>query len=331
MALGRDALARRVQVRLVGDGVLEVAQVVALVGEQLEQRDAEVGRVALDPGRVALRDQVEQQLPEARVVLGQVVERRLARARPAGSRRSARQSKSTGQPGRKLIGATENSRSSAVERDSATVPSGVARPAERQQVAARSRPAGRPRRRARSRIATARRRGDARRRRSGCRRGPGSAPGSGRRPYGVRPADREQEVHVQDVRCRPALSNSTKSMPLSALWPSSSRAARGVRGSSGRARRGSDRGGRRLVIGSRPPRREEALVALLAGARAWCRRRSTSSALSSATTSTRCDRDHVVEPAGERALHEELRRGRERVGVGHEHQLRRCRSRSPGG
>ena len=67
--LRRSALAGRVEVGLVGDGVLEVAEVVAFVGEQLEQRDAEIGRAALEPAGIALRDQVEQQLPEAGVVL----------------------------------------------------------------------------------------------------------------------------------------------------------------------------------------------------------------------------------------------------------------------
>ncbi len=78
--LRRDPLAGGVEVGLVGHRVLEVAEVVALVGQQLEERDAEVGRVALEPGRVQLRDQVEQQPAEARVVLGQVVDERLDRA-----------------------------------------------------------------------------------------------------------------------------------------------------------------------------------------------------------------------------------------------------------
>ena len=41
--------ARGAEVRLGGDRVLPVAQLVADVGEQLDQRDAEVGRVALPP------------------------------------------------------------------------------------------------------------------------------------------------------------------------------------------------------------------------------------------------------------------------------------------
>ena len=51
-----DARAQRVEIRLVGDRVLVVGEPVTLVGEQLEQRDAEVGRVALDPVGVQLRN-----------------------------------------------------------------------------------------------------------------------------------------------------------------------------------------------------------------------------------------------------------------------------------
>ncbi len=76
--LRRLPLARRVEEGLVGDGVLEVAEVVAFVREQLEQRNTGVGGAALGPCRVPLRDEVEQHLAEARVVLGEVVQHRLA-------------------------------------------------------------------------------------------------------------------------------------------------------------------------------------------------------------------------------------------------------------
>ena len=71
----RDPLPGGVEVRLVRDGVLEVREPVARVREQLDQRDPEVRRVALDRVRVELRHEAEQQRPEARVVLGEVVER----------------------------------------------------------------------------------------------------------------------------------------------------------------------------------------------------------------------------------------------------------------
>ena len=77
VAPGRDARAQRVEVRLVRDRVLVVGEPVALVGQELEQRDREVGRVALDPVWVQPRQQVDQEPPEARVVLRHVVEERL--------------------------------------------------------------------------------------------------------------------------------------------------------------------------------------------------------------------------------------------------------------
>jgi hypothetical protein len=78
------------QVRLRRDRVLAVAQVVADVGEQLDQRDADVGRAALLPVGRQQRHPVEDQPPEARVVLREIVDlgpaggrRRLAGRRPA--------------------------------------------------------------------------------------------------------------------------------------------------------------------------------------------------------------------------------------------------------
>src|SRR5260370_11355817 len=52
---------------------------VAFVSEQFEERHAEVGRASLDPGRVSLREQVDEHLPEARVVASHVIERRLGK------------------------------------------------------------------------------------------------------------------------------------------------------------------------------------------------------------------------------------------------------------
>ena len=74
---GRDPMPNRLEIRLVGDRVLEIREAVALVREQFEERDPEIGRVALDPARVQLRKQIEQHPPEAGVVLRHVVEERL--------------------------------------------------------------------------------------------------------------------------------------------------------------------------------------------------------------------------------------------------------------
>ena len=51
VAAHRDALAGGAQVRLGGDGVLVVAEVVADVGQQLDQGDAEVRRRAAPASR----------------------------------------------------------------------------------------------------------------------------------------------------------------------------------------------------------------------------------------------------------------------------------------
>ena len=51
MAAHGDALLRGLQVGFVGDRILEVAQIVADIGEQLDQRDPEVGHVSLLPVR----------------------------------------------------------------------------------------------------------------------------------------------------------------------------------------------------------------------------------------------------------------------------------------
>src|SRR5262249_19735868 len=69
-----------IEISLVGDGVLEVAEVIAFVRQQFKECDAQVGRVALEPSRVELWDQVEEEPAETRVVLGEVVDERLGGA-----------------------------------------------------------------------------------------------------------------------------------------------------------------------------------------------------------------------------------------------------------
>src|SRR3712207_9351821 len=54
-------------------GVLHVGELVALVGEQLDEHDPEVHRAALGPPRIQAAGEVEQHPPEAGVVLRQVV------------------------------------------------------------------------------------------------------------------------------------------------------------------------------------------------------------------------------------------------------------------
>ena len=77
MAARRDAVPYRFEEGFVGDGVLQVGKMVADVGNQLDQSDAEIRGVALDEGRVELRQKIEKQLAEAGVVLSLIVEQRL--------------------------------------------------------------------------------------------------------------------------------------------------------------------------------------------------------------------------------------------------------------
>ena len=77
MPAHRDPLPRRVQVGLGGHRVLLVAELVAGVGEQLHQGHSQIGDVALGPLRREQGEPVEQQLTEAGVVLGEVVQRGL--------------------------------------------------------------------------------------------------------------------------------------------------------------------------------------------------------------------------------------------------------------
>ena len=98
VAADRDAAARGAEVGLGGDRVLLVAQVVADVGQQLDQRDAR-GRpgCARASRGIEQRQPVEHQPAEARVVLGEVVDLRRSAAARAGRRASGAQSKSVGQ------------------------------------------------------------------------------------------------------------------------------------------------------------------------------------------------------------------------------------------
>ena len=75
----------RRQVGLGGHGVLVITQVVSDVGQHLHQRDPQVGGVPLGPARHDHRQAIEDDLAEARVVLGEVVDLGLV-----GNRRWAR-------------------------------------------------------------------------------------------------------------------------------------------------------------------------------------------------------------------------------------------------
>src|SRR5262249_54183855 len=65
------------QERFVGDGVLVVAQVVADIGEQLEQHHSDVGFVAFLPRGDQSWDVVDKNLAKTGVVLCEVVDERL--------------------------------------------------------------------------------------------------------------------------------------------------------------------------------------------------------------------------------------------------------------
>ena len=77
VAAHRDALPSGAQIGLGGDGVLVVAEMVAGVGEHLDDGDAQVRHVALPPLGHHQGQAVQHQLPEAGVVLGEIVDLRL--------------------------------------------------------------------------------------------------------------------------------------------------------------------------------------------------------------------------------------------------------------
>ena len=72
----RYATAGGAEVGFGGDGILMLAKIVPHVRECLDQRDAEIGGMALLPLRHRHRHPIEHQLTEARVVLGEVVDLR---------------------------------------------------------------------------------------------------------------------------------------------------------------------------------------------------------------------------------------------------------------
>ena len=90
MSPHRDTLARGSKIGLGRHRILVVAQVIAGVSQQLDERDAQVGRVGLGPLRHDQRQAVEDQFAKALVILRQVIDIRLrALRRRAGARRLA--------------------------------------------------------------------------------------------------------------------------------------------------------------------------------------------------------------------------------------------------
>ena len=85
MAPHRHALVRGGEIGLVGDRVLAVRQVVGRIGQQLDQRHADVGGGALVPAGREQAQPVEHQAAKAGVVLRQVVDVGLGRGRAAGT------------------------------------------------------------------------------------------------------------------------------------------------------------------------------------------------------------------------------------------------------
>src|SRR5207245_6473808 len=69
--------ATRVEERLCCHGILEVAEAIAGVGEQLDEHHADVSGIALRPRRIALRSEIEKKPAEAGVILRQVIDDRL--------------------------------------------------------------------------------------------------------------------------------------------------------------------------------------------------------------------------------------------------------------
>ena len=80
-----DAFPRRAEIRLGGNGVLAVAEVVGNVGKEFDEHYSEVGSVPFVPPGVDDGDPVQQQLTEALVVLGQVVDVGLVGQAPPGT------------------------------------------------------------------------------------------------------------------------------------------------------------------------------------------------------------------------------------------------------
>ncbi len=90
VARRRDAVPAGVEVGFgARPGILAIAQVVAGIGQQLDQGHAEIGRQPLLPAGVAQRDQIDHQPAEALIVLRQIVERRLRQRRRLADDRDA--------------------------------------------------------------------------------------------------------------------------------------------------------------------------------------------------------------------------------------------------
>src|SRR6516162_11395529 len=79
MAAYRDSLARGSQIGFGSDGVLIVAEIVGHISQNLDQGHTDVGLVSLLPGGYSERHAVQDQLPEALVILGEVVDTWLSR------------------------------------------------------------------------------------------------------------------------------------------------------------------------------------------------------------------------------------------------------------
>src|ERR1700749_3341083 len=81
MPANRDAPPRRAEIGLGRDRVLAVAHKIADMGEELDERDPQIRRIALLPAGRKRGDAVEHHLAEARVVFREVVEQRRRRQR----------------------------------------------------------------------------------------------------------------------------------------------------------------------------------------------------------------------------------------------------------
>src|SRR5687768_16738091 len=77
----RDTLTRRVQEHLIRYCILEIAELITFVSKQLDESDSHVRRSSLDPIGIESRDHVEQEPPEAGVVLGQIIDQRFLHGR----------------------------------------------------------------------------------------------------------------------------------------------------------------------------------------------------------------------------------------------------------
>src|ERR1043166_4864228 len=72
-----DSLSRRIEICFRRDCILVVAEVIARVGQQLDQRDAHVGHVSLGPTGDQNGEAVKNQLAKALIILREIVDFRL--------------------------------------------------------------------------------------------------------------------------------------------------------------------------------------------------------------------------------------------------------------